>query len=147
LDETDIQILKKIQADSRLPMSSLARAVGMSRPSVVERIRRMEEEGVISVWRVELNPARLGFPLTVYIRVRPMHGHLATIARLAQQIPQVVECDRITGEDCFIMKASFVSIKAMEEVIDRFIPYGQTTTSIVQSSPVPLRPLPLPHGK
>jgi Lrp/AsnC family leucine-responsive transcriptional regulator len=86
----------------------------------------------------------VGLPLAAYVRVRPGPGQLARIADLARQTPQVVECHRITGEDCFLMKVHVAAIDQLEEVLDRFLAYGQTTTSIVQSSPVPLRALPLP---
>jgi Lrp/AsnC family leucine-responsive transcriptional regulator len=145
MDKLDLQLLNNLQANPRISMSDLAKAVKMSRPAVVDRLRRLEKEGVISGWRVELNPAKLGLPLACYIRIRPIQGHLATIANLAKEMSQVVECHRITGEDCFLMKANVSSVEALEKLIDRFVPYGQTTTSIVQSSPVPLRQPPLPN--
>jgi Lrp/AsnC family leucine-responsive transcriptional regulator len=93
---------------------------------------------------VELDPAALGFPIAVLIRVRPMPGQLQKIAKLAQSIPQVTECQRITGEDCFLIRAHLRALDELDGLLDRFLAYGQTTTSIVQSSPVPRRALPLP---
>ena len=145
IDKIDSVLLENLRGNGRISMSELAKLVKMSRPAVADRLRRLEREGVITGWRVELNPAKLGLPLTCYIRIRPVQGHLATISKLAQETPQVVECHRITGEDCYIMKANTQSVEALEKLIDRFVPYGQTTTSIVQSSPVPLRGPPLPH--
>jgi Lrp/AsnC family leucine-responsive transcriptional regulator len=117
----------------------------MSSPAVTERVRRMEEAGVIRGYRLELNPAALGLPLTVYVRVRPDPGQLPRIAELARSIPEVVECHRITGEDCFILKAHVPAIDQLDRLLDQFLVYGTTTTSIVQSTPVPLRLPPLPH--
>ncbi len=129
-----------------MPLSELARRVGMSGPAVRERVQRLEEAGVIKRYRLELDPKALGYPVAVFVRVRPMPGQLAKIAELAQQVPQVVECHRITGEDCFLMKIHIEAIEALDRILDRFLAYGQTTTSIVQSSPVPSRALPLPSG-
>lgn len=126
-------------------MSDLAKSVKMSRPAVAERIRKLENEGVISGWRVDLDPVRLGYPLTCYVRIRPLQGHHTTVPNLAQETPQVIECHRITGEDCVLLKIVVESVKGLERVLDKFLPYGQTTTSIVQSSPVPLRQPPLPR--
>jgi Lrp/AsnC family leucine-responsive transcriptional regulator len=84
-------------------------------------------------------------PLAAYIRVRPDPGQLARVAELARAIPEVVECHRITGEDCFIVKIHFPAMDQLDRILDRFLAFGTTTTSIVQSSPVPLRGLPLPE--
>lgn len=138
-------VLNTLRDSPRVSMSDLAKVVKLSRPAVVERVRKLEGRGVITGWRVEIDPAKLGLPLTAYIRIRPLQGQLSVVAGLAREIPQVVECHRITGEDCFLMRVDFASVKALEQIIDRFLPYGQTTTSIVQSSPVPLRPPPLPE--
>jgi Lrp/AsnC family leucine-responsive transcriptional regulator len=116
----------------------------MSSPAVTERVRRLEEAGVIRGYRLDLNPAALGLPIALYIRVRPNPGQLPRIAELAQRLPEVVECHRVTGEDCFILKAHIPAIDQLDRLLDSFLLYGSTTTSIIQSSPVPLRPPPLP---
>ena len=92
---------------------------------------------------MEVDPAALGLPVAL-VRVRPGPGQLAKIAETARDTPQVVECYRITGEDCFLLKIHAPSIGELEEVLDKFLLFGQTTTSIVVSTPVPTRPLPLP---
>jgi Lrp/AsnC family leucine-responsive transcriptional regulator len=86
----------------------------------------------------------LGLPVTAYVRIRPSPGQLAKVAELALRTREVIECHRITGEDCFLLKVHVAEVDQLEEVLDRFLAFGQTTTSIVQSSPVPLRALPLP---
>ncbi len=116
----------------------------MSAPAAKERVTRLEEAGVIRGFRLELDPALLGWPITAYVRVRPSPGQLSRIAELAASMPQVAECHRITGEDCFILKIHLASIESLDDVLDRFLAFGQTTTSLVQSSPVPLRGPPLP---
>jgi Lrp/AsnC family transcriptional regulator, leucine-responsive regulatory protein len=127
-----------------MSMSALSRRVGMSSPAVTERVRRMEEAGVIVGYRLDIDPKALGLPVAAYIRVRPSPGQLPKIAALAEQIAEVVECHRVTGEDCFIIKMHLPAMDQLDRILDRFLLYGMTTTSIIQSSPVPPRSLPLP---
>ena len=144
LDAINLRLLAELRRDARLTMAELGRRVGMSSPAVTERVRRLEEAGIIVGYRLDLDPAALGLPLAAFIRIRPDPGQLPRIAELARQIPEVVECHRITGEDCFILKIHFPAMDQLDRILDRFLAYGTTTTSIVQSSPVPLRSLPLP---
>lgn len=143
LDQTNRRLLAELHADPRISMSALGRRVGMSAPAVTERVQRMERAGIITGYRMEVSPAALGLPVTAFARIRPTAGQLPRIAELAAQLPQVTECHRITGEDCFFLKAHVRDVGHLEELIDRFTPFGQTTTSIVQSSPVPARGLSL----
>jgi Lrp/AsnC family transcriptional regulator, leucine-responsive regulatory protein len=143
-DGRNAQILALLAGDPRMSVSELARRVGMSAPATRERMQRMEEAGIIQGCRLEIDPATLGYPIAAFIRVRPMPGKLPKIAELAASLPQVVECHRITGEDCFILKVRLDSLDNLDLVLDQFLAYGQTTTSIVQSTPVPPRYPPLP---
>lgn len=145
-DRRNVELIRVLEADPRTSVSELARRVGLSAPAVKERLTRLEEAGVIRGWRLDLDPKALGWPITAFVRVRPMPGKTKKIAELAQTIPQVVECHRITGEDCFILKMHFEAIDKLECVMDRFLAHGQTTTSLVQSSPVPYRAPPLPDS-
>ena len=145
LDAVNTRILEELLRDPRLPMSELGRRIGMSSPAVTERVRRLEEAGVIRGYRLELNPAALGLPIAAYVRIRPNPGQLPRVAELAQRIPEVVECHRVTGEDCFVLKVHIPAIEQLDRLLDSFLMYGSTTTSIIQSSPVPLRPPPLPE--
>ncbi|MGZ3668121.1 MAG: Lrp/AsnC family transcriptional regulator [Ktedonobacterales bacterium] len=144
LDSTNLRLLAELQRDPRLSMSELGRRIGMSAPAVTERVRRLEDIGIIRGYHLDVNPAALGLPITVFIRVRPDPGQLPKIAELAKRIPEVVECHRITGEDCFILKAHIPAIDQLDQLLDRLLLFGTTTTSIVQSSPVLPRPLPIP---
>ncbi len=143
-DTRNVELLRLLREDPRMPVSELARRIGMSAPAVRERLNRLEEDGIMKGYRLEVDPRALGYPIAAYVRIRPMPGKLPRIAELAQRTPQVVECHRITGEDCFILKIHLEELDALDRILDRFLEYGQTTTSIVQSSPVPLRGLPLP---
>jgi Lrp/AsnC family leucine-responsive transcriptional regulator len=142
-DEINRRVLEELQGDARMSLAELGRRVGLSAPAVAERLGRLEREGVIAGYRAEIVPAAVGYPLSAVVRVRPAPRQLPKVAEVARSTPEVVECHRITGEDCFFIKAHVRSVAHLEEVIDRFTPYGQTTTSIVQSSPVPARGLAL----
>ena len=139
LDATNRRLLEELQGDARLSLAELGRRVGLSSPAVADRLSRLERDGVISGYRVELNPRALGLALTAVIRIRPASRQIPKVAEIAQGAPEVVECHRITGDDCFSMRAHVRDVEHLEELIDRFTPFGSTTTSIVQSSPVPGR--------
>jgi Lrp/AsnC family transcriptional regulator, leucine-responsive regulatory protein len=140
----NLRLLTELQANPRLSMAELARRVGMSAPAVTERVQRLERAGVIKGYRMEIDPAALGLPVTAFARIRPMPGSLPKIAQLAAEIPWVTECYRITGEDCFLVKLHARAIDELEDTLDRFLTYGNTTTSIVVSTPVEPRNAPLP---
>lgn len=146
LDDRNQKLLSALLKTPRASITELARRVGLSAPATRERMLRLEESGVIKGWHVELDPKALGFPITVLIRVRPMPGQLPKVAKLAQSLPQVTECHRITGEDCFLMRAHLRALEELDGLLDKFLAYGQTTTSIVQSTPVAPRSLQLPNG-
>jgi Lrp/AsnC family leucine-responsive transcriptional regulator len=139
IDATNRRILSELQKDGRVSVAELGRRVGLSSPAVAERLQRLERDRVITGYRAEVDPRALGLSLTVVIRIRPAPGQIANVAELAQRTPEVVECRRITGEDCYIATAHVRDVEHLEEVIDHFVALGQTTTSIVQSAPVPRR--------
>ena len=145
-------MLAELQEDARLSFAELGRRVGLSSPAVAERLARLEEDGVIRGYHADVDPRALGFTLGVVIRIRPAPRELRKVAELAQRTPEVVECHRITGEDCYFIKAFVRDVEHLEEVIDAFAVYGQTTSSIMQTSPVPARavslePARLPRGQ
>jgi Lrp/AsnC family transcriptional regulator, leucine-responsive regulatory protein len=143
LDEANLRLLAELQRDARLSFAELGRRVGLSSPAVAERLGRLEETGVIKGYRAEIDPRAVGYTLGVVIRIRPAPRELRKVAELAQRTPEVVECHRITGEDCYFMKAYVRDVEHLEEVIDQFAVFGQTTSSIMQTSPVPARGVPL----
>lgn len=144
LDEINLRLLLELQRDPRLTMAELGRRIGMSSPAVAERVRRLEDARIIRGYRLELDAAALGLPIAAYVRVRPSAGQLSQVAELARRIPEVVECHRITGDDCFILKVHIPAMDQLDRLLDRLLLHGTTTTTIIQSSPVPPRPLPLP---
>ena len=145
IDEANLQLLGELQEDARLSFAELGRRVGLSPPAVAERVARLEESGAIRGYRADIDPRALGFTLGAIVRVRPAPRELHKVAELAQRTPEVVECHRITGEDCYFVKAYVRDVEHLEDVIDQFALYGQTTTSVMQKSPVPPRGISVPE--
>ena len=139
IDPVNVRLLGELQADARLSVAELGRRVGLSAPAVAERLQRLQDAGVITGFRTDVDPRALGYALSVVLRVRPAPRQLVKVAEVARESSEIVECHRITGEDCFFMKLHVRDVGHLEEVIDRFLPFGQTTTSIIQSSPVAAR--------
>jgi len=139
LDEVDVLILKALVENARLPIKSLASRIGLSSPSTAERIRRLEEAGVIEGYSARLNPGAVGLPLGVLMRIRPMPGELSRVAKLLAKKSSIVECDRVTGDDCFVARAFVQTVDELEKLIDDLLPYATTNTAIIQSSPVKRR--------
>jgi Lrp/AsnC family leucine-responsive transcriptional regulator len=144
LDGTNVRILEELQCNARLTVAELGRRVGLSAPAVAERMARLEDAGVITGYHAAVDPRALGYGLGAIIRIRPAPRQIAAVAELAREIPEVAECHRITGEDCFLVRLHVRDVEQLEELIDRFAFFGQTTTSIMQTSPVARRPAPLP---
>jgi len=124
-------------------MAELGRRISLSPPAVAERVQRLERTGVITGYQAVVDPKAIGYPIAAVVRVRPASRQLHKIPEIARDTPEVVECYRITGEDCFFLKLHLHSMDDLEEILDRFVVYGQTTTSIIHSAPVANRPLPL----
>jgi Lrp/AsnC family leucine-responsive transcriptional regulator len=143
LDDVNLRILKELQENGRLGMAELGRRVSMSPPAVADRVQRLERAGIIAGYRAEIDPRALGYPVSAVVRIRPAPGQLQRIPEVARETPEVGECYRITGEDCYLMRLYLRAIDELEDVLDRFTPYGQTTTSIIHSAPVPRRGPPL----
>jgi Lrp/AsnC family leucine-responsive transcriptional regulator len=143
LDDVNRALLTELQQDARLSLAELGRRVGLSSPAIAERLQRLQDAGVITGHHTELDPRAVGFQLSVILRIRPAPRQLPKVAELARDTPEVTECHRVTGDDCYVMKLHVRDVVHLEEVIDRFALYGQTTTSIIQSSPVPGRGLDL----
>lgn len=145
IDAVDARILAALVDDARASVAVVARLVGLSAPTVSERIARLEDAGVIEGYTLTISPKALGLPIAAWLRIRPIPGRLQKVAEILRELPEIVECDRITGEDCFIARAHVASIDALEKLIDQVIPYATTNTSIIQSSPIKRRLPPIPR--
>jgi Lrp/AsnC family transcriptional regulator, leucine-responsive regulatory protein len=139
LDALNLAILSELQADARVSLAELGRRVDLSSPAVAERIKRLEAAGVIRGYHADVDPRRVGYTLGVAIRIRPAPRQLADVATLARETPEIIECHRVTGDDCYVMTAYVRDVEHLETLIDQFAAYGQTTSAIMQSSPVPRR--------
>lgn len=139
IDAIDRNLLEELQKDARLTRSELGRRVGLSPTATGDRLRRLEETGVIDGYHAAINPRAAGYAVSAILRIRPVMGQLKKIESAARETEEVVECHRVTGDDCYIMKIVVPEIDQLEGIIDRFTPFGATTTSIIHSSPVPPR--------
>jgi Lrp/AsnC family leucine-responsive transcriptional regulator len=139
IDEIDKKILGEIQADARMSFAELGRRVGLTTPAVIERVRKLEDAGIIIGYRAEIDTSKVGLPITAFIRMSISGVDYSHIIEVAQQSKEVLECHRGTGGDSFIMKVAISSVEHLQEMIDRLTPYGITTTTIVLSSPVKRR--------
>ena len=143
MDATDRLLLKELADNARLSLAELGRRINLSSPAVAERLQRLERSGVVSGYRAEVDPKALGYPIAAFVRIRPTTQQLQKIPELAREVPEVVECHRVTGEDCFVLKLHLRAMDDLEDILDRFIVLGQTTTSIIHSTPIASRQLPL----
>jgi Lrp/AsnC family leucine-responsive transcriptional regulator len=135
-DDIDRKILKELQNDARTSYAELGRRVGLTTPAVIERVRKLEDAGIITGYRAEIDPSRVGLPITAFVRMSITGVDYSHIIEVAQNSTEVLECHRGTGGDSFIMKVAVASVEHLQELIDRLTPYGITTTTIVLSSPV-----------
>lgn len=136
LDEIGWKILIELQKDARVTFAELGRRVGLSTPAVSERVRKLEDEGVILGYRTLVDASKVGLPILAFIRISVVGDFLNKIIMVARDLPEVLECHRVTGSDSFILKVTGASIEHLESVIDKLTPYVATTTSIVLSSAV-----------
>ncbi len=143
LDEVDRRLIEALTADARISLKELAGIVGLSSPSTSERVKRLEDRGIITAFTVELSPEALGYTLQAMVRVRPLPGKLHVVQRLIAEMPEVVECDKVTGEDCYIVRLLVRSIGELDKLLDRIADKAETNTSIVKSQPVRRRNPPL----
>ncbi len=141
LDDIGRQILRILQEDGRISFNELGRRVGLSSPAVAERVRRMEEAGIILGYRAVVDQARVGYPIMAFIRLSIPVSFLAQADELAKAIPEVLECHHLTGSDGVILKVVVSSVGHLEDVISQMGSCGMTTTAIVLSSPVVARPI------
>ncbi|VXB58107.1 HTH-type transcriptional regulator LrpC [Microbacterium sp. 8M] len=144
-DKVDTAILKALQTNGRQSIADLARGINMSHSAAAERVRRLEEAGVISGYAAQIDPERLGFTILAYLRLRYPSSVYEPLHTLLAGIPEVVEAHHVTGDDCFIMKVVATGMKHLEQISGRIGTLGSVTTSVVYSSPLPPRPL-LPPG-
>jgi Lrp/AsnC family leucine-responsive transcriptional regulator len=141
LDKTDWRLLAELQRDGRASYAELARAVAMSASAVAERVRRLEEAGVIPGYRAAVDPERVGLTVMAFVRLRYPTGNYRPFHALLDSTPEIIEAHHVTGEDCFVLKVLARSMRHLEEVTGRISGLGSVTTSVVYSSPLNGRPI------
>lgn len=139
IDEIDWKILKELQENARMSYAELGRRIGLTTPAVIERVRKLEDARIITGYRVEIDTARVGFPITAFIRMSISGIDYSHIVEVAEQTKEILECHRGTGNDSFIIKTAVSDVEHLQMIIDKLVPYGITTTSVVLSSPVKRR--------
>ena len=138
-DDIDRAILTCLTEDARQSLKVLSARVGLTSPSTAERVKRLEERGVIEGYGARINLAALDYQLQALVRVRPMPGMLQKVDKMIQALPECIECDKVTGEDCFVMRLVVRSIEQLDALLDSIAEYAQCNTSIVKSTPVKRR--------
>lgn len=143
LDDLDRRIIEILAGNARVSLKELAQSIGLSSPSASERLRRLEERGVIRAFTLEVDPQALGYSLQAIVRIRPLPGMLHSVAKLIEEIPEFTECDKVTGDDCFIGRLHLRSIEQLDQILDRITDKAETNTAIVKSQPFKRRLPPL----
>lgn len=136
LDRIDHRILAALNENARISNTALGRRVGLSAPSVAERLKRLEEAGIITGYAANIDLEALGLPIAAWVRVKPIPGKMREVLDVLDRLSEVVSCDRVTGEDCFVARVQVPSVQALEKTIDAILPYATTSTSVIQSSPI-----------
>ena len=134
LDAKDIAILEALQADGRASLSELGRQIGLSQPAMSERVRRLEERGIITGYGARIDPQALGLGMAAIIRLKTTHEHIRPCLEQFARLPQVVEVHRVTGDDCFILKAIVPAPGDLATIVDAIGRFGMVTTSVVLRS-------------
>jgi Lrp/AsnC family leucine-responsive transcriptional regulator len=137
LDKIDCRILEELQENARIAFAELGRRVGLSTPAVIERVHRLEEEGVILGYRAMVDPAKVGLPVRAFVKVTVAGDNLTKFAALVKKMPEVVECHRVTGDVSYIAQVAVRDVSHLEAVIDGMMPYVATNTAMILASPVP----------
>jgi Lrp/AsnC family leucine-responsive transcriptional regulator len=139
LDPIGRKILAELQENGRIAFTELGRRVGLSTPAVMDRVRRLEDNGIIAGYRADVDASKVGYPIIAFIAINVVGDFLPRMGKLAKSIPEVVECHRVTGANSFLLKVIAASVDELEKTTDRWTPYVATTTSLVLSSIVTRR--------
>lgn len=136
IDRIDWKILKEMQENARITFAELGRRIGLTTPAVIERVRKLEDAEIITGYRAQIDTAKVGLPITAFIRMSIVGVEFKQIVDIANGTTEILECHRGTGGDSFIIKVAVSDVEHLQTIIDKLTPYGVTTTSIVLSSPV-----------
>ncbi len=143
LDDTDQRMLEALARNARISLKELAEVAALSSPSAAERLRRLEERGIVSAFTIDIAPEAIGYPLQAIVRIRPLPGQLHVVERIIQETPEFIECDKVTGDDCFIGRLVVRSMGELDGILDKITERAETNTSMVKATPVKRRLPPL----
>lgn len=146
LDRLNWQILRALQNDARLSYNELGRRIGLSAPAVAERVRKLEDAGVIDGYGARIELEKVGLPLTAFIHLRCTLGKCLLKTARVEDFPEVREVHKLSGRHCTLLKLAAASMGHLEEVIDRLGKHGELETAVVLSSPLPYRDVDWEHG-
>lgn len=147
MDAHNRALIDALQRDARLSFSALAREVGLSQPAVAERVRRLEESGVLNRYQAVIARERIGLPITAFLRLTCPGEKYRAVSTLATDLPDVLECHHVTGDDCFFLKIGVDSLGSLERVVERFRAHGQTAVTIALSTLVENKPVVAPSAE
>lgn len=142
LDAKDRAIIDELLADGRASVQAIGTRVGLSPPAVRERIRRLEDDGVIEGFTIEISARALGYTLEAIVRIEPLPGKLHIIERILQETPEITQCDTVTGDDCFIARMVLRDVQDLNRILNPLHDKARTNTSIIKGIPVPRRRAP-----
>lgn len=143
IDAIDRHILRELAHDGRVSFRELGDRVGLSAPATTDRVRRLEREGIIDGYQAVIDPCAFGFPMLVVVRVHSAGPRAAGIDELARNMPEVVECHRVTGSESHVMRVRVRDVDHLNDIVEQFWEFGDTITNLVTTTPVPLRPVPM----
>lgn len=136
IDDIDLQILAALQENARISFAQLARNVGLSGPAVTERIKRLEDEGVITGYHAHVNLGKIGYGVSAFIRIQASQDRFSKIISLARSLRGVRECVHVEGEDAFYVRAAAASAAELEDIVSQFRVHGTPQVSVILSAPV-----------
>jgi Lrp/AsnC family leucine-responsive transcriptional regulator len=139
LDALGWAIVKALQENARLSYAELGRQVGLTAPAVAERMRKLEDAGILTGYHATVNPAKLDLSIAVWMQLGMLRGPAQQVMDVIRTLPEVLECYNVTGTSCFLIKAVLPSMARLEALIEQLSAYGQTTTMVILSSPIPRR--------
>ena len=143
IDETDRRILAALAGDARMSIKELAGRIGLSSPSTSERLKRLQDDGVIRGFTLEINPKALGYQLQAIIRIKPLPGKLSSVEKALLEMDEIIECDKVTGEDCFVVRVHLRGIEDLDGLVDRMARHAEINTALVKAVTLPRRLPPL----
>jgi Lrp/AsnC family leucine-responsive transcriptional regulator len=141
LDRIGLEILSALQEDGRITFSELGKRVGLSSPAISERVRRMEEAGIIKGYRAVVDPEKMGYPITAAVRLSSSRERQEELLDFLKSRKEVLGCNRVTGADSFLLKVIVTNVSHLESLLDLLSKFGQPVTSIVLSVPIDYRPI------